>query len=223
MSYNADMNRYKLCIFDMDGLLIDTEIIYLKTALQCSQLYGYNVPEELIRSTMGNNSQETKNRYMRYLGDAFPYEEFMQKRSALEREYIENNSVQKKKGCDELLDFLDEKGIRKAIATSTKRRTADRFLAITGLTGRFDHIVYGDDLKESKPRPEIYLKAAAAFPYKKEEILAFEDSGNGILSAVAAGLKVVHIPDLANVPEEIKEKSLAVFDDLSQAVKLFED
>ena len=223
MKYNADMNKYKLCIFDMDGLLIDTEIIYLKTALECSKLYGYNVPEELIRSTMGNNSAETRNRFMNYMGEDFPYEEFMERESVLHQKYIEEHSIQKKKGCDELLSFLEEKGIRKAIATSTKRKTADRFLEITGLTGRFDHIVYGDDLKESKPRPEIYLKAIEAFPYKKEEILAFEDSGNGILSADAAGLKVVHIPDLAEVSDEIKEKSLAVFDDLSQAVKLFED
>ena len=109
------------------------------------------------------------------------------------------------------------------IATSTYRETADRYLKMASLEGCFDHIVYGDDLTESKPLPQIYLKAMAAFDFKPEEMLAFEDSPNGILSAYNAGLKVIHIPDLAYVAPEIKEKSFVILEDLSQTIKLLED
>ncbi len=216
------MDKIKLCIFDMDGLLIDSEKIYLLSALACSEKYGYQIPEELIYRTMGNNEAETRNRFLQTMGSDFPFDEFLEKEWAIHQDYLLHHPMEKKKGVDELLSYLEKEKIAKAIATSTQRFYADQYLKSVGLDGRFDHIVYGDDLKESKPRPEIYLKAAAAFPYKKEEILAFEDSGNGILSAVSAGLKVVHIPDLANVADEVKEKSFAVLDDLSQAVKLIE-
>ena len=132
------------------------------------------------------------------------------------------NMEDKKETFIRLLRSTGREGIEKVIATSTFRETADRFLKSVALDGRFDHIVYGDDLSESKPKPQIYLKAIEPFPYDKEEILAFEDSANGILSAHAAGLKVVHIPDIAYIPEEIKEKSFIVLKDLLEAIKLID-
>lgn len=223
MKYNAFMNRVRLCIFDMDGLLIDSERIYLESALECSRIHNYGVSEELIRKTMGNNAEETKRRFFETMGEDFPYENFRKDRLVIQDAYLENHSVEKKKGCDELLDYLDEKKILKAVATSTRRVRANQFLKSAGLTGRFDHIVYGDDLKESKPRPEIYLRAVSAFDIDKSEILAFEDSGNGILSAVGAGIEVVLVPDLAYVADEVKEKSFTVLHDLTEAVKLIDE
>ena len=224
MKYNTyDMKKIKLCIFDMDGLLIDSEKIYLETAMECSRIFHYGVSDELIRRTMGNNLEETKRRFYETMGEDFPYEQFNRDRLVLQDEYLKNHSLEKKKGAAELLDYLDERKIRKAVATSTRRKSADRFLKSAGLSGRFDHIVYGDDLKESKPRPEIYLKAIDAFDVDKSEILAFEDSGNGILSAVGAGIEVVLIPDLAYVADEVKEKSFTVLHDLAEAVKLIDE
>ncbi|MBQ1911464.1 MAG: HAD family phosphatase [Erysipelotrichaceae bacterium] len=216
------MKKIRLCVFDMDGLLIDSEKIYLLAAMKCSDLYGYGINEELVKSTMGNNLPETKRKYLAAMGQDFPFEEFLERMEIIHKDYLDNNPLEKKKGVDEILDYLDTKGIQKVIATSTFRETADRFLKSVALDGRFDHIVYGDDLSESKPKPQIYLKAIEPFPYDKEEILAFEDSANGILSAHAAGLKVVHIPDIAYIPEEIKEKSFIVLKDLLEAIKLID-
>lgn len=223
MKYNAFMNRVSLCIFDMDGLLIDSERIYLESAMECSRVYGYGVGDELIRRTMGNNLEETKRRFFETMGDDFPYEQFRKDRLAIQDEYLKNHPIEKKKGAEELLNYLDEKKIRKAVATSTRRERANQFLESAGLTGRFDRIVYGDDLKQSKPRPEIYLKAISAFDVDRSEILAFEDSGNGILSAVGAGINVVLVPDLAYVADEVKEKSFTVLHDLTEAVKLIDE
>ena len=214
------MNRIELCIFDMDGLLIDSETVWYNSALACSRKYGYNVPDGLVLDTMGINDIETRRRFLALLGDGFPYDEFIGRTVEIRKEYLETHPMQKKKGVDELFDYLDENGIRRAVATSTKRKSAEQTLKKIGLWDRLDHITYGDDLKESKPRPEIYLKAASAFDIPKENIQAFEDSNSGILSACSAGLKVVHIPDLASVEEESRRKCFAVLNDLGEAVEL---
>ena len=206
----------------MDGLLLDSEKVWYIGALACSEKYGYGVPKELILDTMGINGEETGRRFRNVLGDDFPFQEFISRTVALKKEYLDTHLLEKKKGLDELFSYLDENSIYKAVATSTGRSTAEQYLKKTGLIGCFDHITYGDDLKESKPRPEIYLKTIEAFDIPKENILAFEDSNNGIISAYHAGLKVVHIPDLASVEEESRKKCFAVLDDLSQAIELIE-
>ena len=204
----------------MDGLLIDSETIWHTCALACSEKYGYGVPDELVLDTMGINGEETRRRFLAVLGDDFPYYEFISRTVELKREYLNSHSLNKKKGLDELFAYLDRNNIRKAVATSTNRSSAELSLKRVGLENSFDHITFGDDLKESKPRPEIYLKAISAFDIPKENILAFEDSNSGILSACNAGLKVVHIPDLASVEEENRQKCFAILNDLSEAIEL---
>ncbi len=216
------MNRIELCIFDMDGLLIDSEKVWRDIAIECSERYGYAVPDKLILDTMGLNDIETERRFLVSLGDDFPFREFVSRSLQFKKEYLNAHPLEKKKGLDELFAYLDQNGIRKAVATSTRKTTAEAYLKSVGLENSFDHITYGDDLKESKPRPEIYLKTAAAFDIPKESILAFEDSNNGILSAYNAGLKVVHIPDLASVEELTRKKCFAVLNDLSEAIELIE-
>ena len=207
----------------MDGLLIDSEKIYFLSARACSADYHYGLTDELILSTMGLNLTATYQRFSDVLGIDFPMEDFLKHERVYHKKFLDDLGLQKKKGVDELFAYLDQNGIKKAIATSTYKKRAEMFLQMANIPGPIDHMTCGDELKESKPEPEIYLKAASAFPFDKDEILAFEDSPNGILSAYNAGLKVVHIPDLAYVSEEIKEKSFIVLDDLSQAIKLIED
>ncbi len=216
------MDKIQLCIFDMDGLLLDSETVWYLSALACNEKYGYEVPDQFVLDTMGLNDIETRRRFLIALGEDFPFHEYIARTVELRREYLDSHPLKKKKGVDELLAYLDRNNVRKAVATSTKRSSAEISLQCAGIKDRFDHITYGDDLKESKPRPEIYLKAAAAFDIPKKNILAFEDSNNGILSAYNAGLKVVHIPDLASVEEVTRKKCFAVLNDLSEAIELIE-
>ena len=206
----------------MDGLLLDSETVYFINARRCSEIYGYHIPDELILSTMGMNENEQEKQFKAVLGNDFDFRQFLHYEWILHLQYLEEHPMQKKKGVDELFAFLEENGIAKALATSTDRQYALPPLQETGLVVRFNHLVFGDDLKESKPRPEIYLKAIDPFPLSKEQILAFEDSDNGILSACNAGLRVIHIPDLAYVSKETKEKCFAIFSDLTECIPLIE-
>ena len=95
----------------MDGLLIDSEKIYLLAAMKCSDLYGYGINEELVKSTMGNNLPETKRKYLAAMGQDFPFEEFLERMEIIHKDYLDNNPLEKKKGVDEILDYLDKKGI----------------------------------------------------------------------------------------------------------------
>ena len=207
----------------MDGLMLDSEKAYYNCALKCSEVFGYGVSEELVLKTMGNNSQETERRFKEDMGDDFPFRTFMERVWQIQLEYMKSNPIEKKKGLDELLDYLEENKIKKAVATSTRKVIAEGFLGGAGIRDRFDYIVFGDDLKESKPKPEIYLKAIRPFDIPKEKIIAFEDSANGIMSAYNAGLRIIHIPDLAYVSDEARSKCDYILNDLNEAIETIEE
>ncbi len=215
--------KIQLCVFDMDGLMLDSESVYYHCAKLCSEKYGYQIPDELFLQTMGTNETETQRQFLERMGEDFPFREFLHNEWVLQLEYMKAHPIQPKKGLFELLDFLRENGIRKAVATSTYRIYATDYLKNAGIIDRFDHIVYGDDLTESKPRPQIYLRAVEHFDLPKENILAFEDSENGILSAYNAGLSVIHIPDLARVKEETRKKCFRILKDLSEAIDVIKE
>lgn len=214
--------KIKLCIFDMDGLILDSESVYFINAKRCNEIYNYQIPEDLILKTMGVNEIENEKRFLDALGKDFPFQEFLHNEWVMQLEYMKTHPIKKKKGIDELLDYLDKNDIKKVVATSSSQYFAKDFLVDAGLYDKFDNVVYGDDLTQSKPDPQIYLKAAEPFNLSKEEILAFEDSNNGILSAYNAGFKVMHIPDLAFVEESTREKSYAILNDLLEAIPLIE-
>lgn len=208
----------KLCVFDLDGLLIDTETVYVNTAKWCCELYGYEVPEDLLYEIMGKTETAIRQMFLDRLGNDFPYDEFIEKRVSLRLPYLEKHPVQRKKGLEELFQYLEKNNIKKSLATSSEESRASFYLNQTNLIDRFDYKCFGNNIINSKPHPEIYLKAIEPFNLEKEEILAFEDSNNGILSAYNAGLKVVHIPDLAIVTKETKEKAYVTLNDLSEAI-----
>ena len=220
--YNKAVNNIRLCVFDMDGLMLDSETVYFHNVMECNEKYGYGVPADLVLRSLGANEIETRASYLKAMGPDFPYDEFSSRTWQIQLECMKSHPIQKKKGIIELLDYLTENNIRKVVATSSSQYYAKDFLKDAGLYDYFDHVVYGDDLTESKPAPQIYLKAIEPFGFDKENILAFEDSSNGILSAYNAGLKVVHIPDIAIVEESTKEKCFAILHDLNEAIGLIE-
>lgn len=206
----------------MDGLILDSESVYFDIARVCSKQYGYNIPDDLLLKTMGVNEKETERRFLEVMGKDFPFYEFLHNEWVMQLEYMKSHPIVKKKGIDEFLDYLTASNIKKVVATSSAQYFAKDFLTDAGLIDKFDYIVYGDDLTESKPNPQIYLKAIEPFNIPKENIFAFEDSNNGILSAYNAGLKVIHIPDLAYVEDSAKEKCFAVLNNLIEAKELIE-
>lgn len=213
MCYNKERikNQYvegnnmkkKLLIFDMDGLMFDTERIYYKAWQESAKAYGYEIDWNIYTQIVARNSRYIEKVLKQILGDELPYEAICQKKRDLCDAIIEKEGIQKKEGLDELLDYLDEQGIQKVVATSSMREKALRYLELGGIRERFDYIICGSDVEESKPNPEIFLKVAARVGISPDQCMVLEDSRLGIQAAHAAKMTSVFIPDLVKADEEI--------------------
>lgn len=189
------MKTIKMIFFDMDGCLIDSEIVYVYAWFELFQ--ELNIPIELdeIMNWRGKNNRLINERINEFVGDM---DETLNLRKIRdERFYVKlyNNEVELKPYAKDILDYLDSKNIPYALVTSTIKEKASKVLTHFNLYHRFKFIFFGDDVIDSKPNPEIYLKAVSQSGLNKHEILVFEDSRNGIEACNNAGLDVVYVPD----------------------------
>ena len=189
------MKTIKIIFFDMDGCLIDSEIVYVYAWLELFQ--ELNIPIELdeIINWRGKNNRLINERINEFVGDMG--ETLNLRKIRDERFYVKlyNNEVELKPYAKDILDYLDSKNIPYALVTSTIKEKASKVLTHFNLYHRFKFIFFGDDVVDSKPNPEIYLKAVSQSGLNKHEILVFEDSRNGIEACNNAGLDVVYVPD----------------------------
>lgn len=189
------MKTIKMIFFDMDGCLIDSEIVYVYAWLELFQ--ELNIPIELdeIINWRGKNNRLINERINEFVGDMG--ETLNLRKIRDERFYVKlyNNEVELKPYAKDILDYLDSKNIPYALVTSTIKEKASKVLTHFNLYHRFKFIFIGDDVVDSKPNPEIYLKAVSQSGLNKHEILVFEDSRNGIEACNNAGLDVVYVPD----------------------------
>lgn len=203
------MNKIELVIFDMDGLMFDTERIAIRSCLKEGKACGYPVTEEMILETIGLNEADTCLVYKKHFGDEFPYEDFCKARTEESRRYMVENGVPLKEGLLELLDYLDEKGLKKAVATSSSRDVAEGLLKSAGVLDRFDTVICGDEITKGKPEPEIFLKACEKLGIEPVKALVLEDSEMGLLAAHAAGIKCIVVPDVKPPSQENEKKAYA--------------
>ena len=173
-------DKIKLVIFDMDGLMVDTESICIKAWDKVFNNYKIKVEKE---------------------------------------------GIIKKEGIEELLGYLENKGIKKAVASSSFRTKVNKFLTITGLIDKFDYIVAGDEVKDSKPAPDLYLNVIEKFGIDNQNIIILEDSKNGLTAAKRAGLeKRIYIPDIVILSsEEEKKLTYKKFNSLLEVKKELEE
>ncbi|MGC9002408.1 MAG: HAD family hydrolase [Dictyoglomus sp.] len=200
-------------IFDMDGVIFDTErlgYIFWKKALE---EFGYIINEEIYYETVGVNILETERIFKKYLGD-IPFDEIYKRKKELIEEYIEKNGLPVKDGFFELLDFLDEKKIPRGIATSTERERAIPLLERAKILNKFDVIVCGDDVEKSKPEPDIFLLTAQRLKANPKECIVLEDSDNGVLAAKRAGMTPLLIIDFKPPHPETLKRAYKVFNSL---------
>lgn len=212
--------KKELVIFDMDGLMFDTERIYYKAWQEAAKAYGYAIDWEIYVQIVARNSRYIEKVLKRILGEALPYEAICMKKRAIADDIIHKEGIQKKEGLMELLDALDEKGIRKAVATSSMREKALRYLTLGEIMNRFDFIICGSEVEESKPNPEIFLKTAAHFNIVPEACMVLEDSRLGIQAAKAAGMTGIFIPDLVEADEEILKNANGCANSLKDIIAL---
>lgn len=205
-------------IFDMDGLMIDTEKLLTRFWCEAAQFYGWNMTKEHVLGIRSLAAKYAEPHLKGIFGDDFNYFDVRAKRIELMNAYIAENGIEKKKGLDELLDYLDEAGLKKAVATATDRKRTKMYLTSIGVYDRFDKIVCGDMIKNGKPAPDIYITAAGELELPCGECMALEDSPNGIRSAFTAGCVPVMIPDLSQPDNETAKIMYEKCDDLSLVI-----
>ncbi len=182
------MEKISLVIFDMDGLMFDTERINILAWQEIGKEFGYDIPASVVMEVIGLNVVETEKIFLKHFGSDFPYWEAKRKRVQYAIQYVEKNGVPVKEGLYELLDFLGEKKILKAVATSTERAQAERNLSLAGVLDKFDLIVCGDEVAKSKPEPDIFLTVVKKLNCDAKNCIVLEDSENGIKAASRAGI-----------------------------------
>lgn len=210
-------------IFDMDGLMFDSErLVYESWQMMMNEL-GFDYSLDVFKNTIGLRADETERYYNSLYGDSFCYKPLKQKSRELFLERINNEGVPIKKGLVELLDFLKENGYKIAVATSTSAQTAHKVIRMAGIYDYFDGFVCGDEVKNGKPHPEVFLTASKKLSLSPKECVALEDSINGIKSAHSAGMTTVMVPDYLQPTEEIIPMIDCLCEDLSQAIEFIQN
>lgn len=195
----------KAVLFDMDGLVLDTEKLYARFWREATACFGYQMSMEQALGMRSLNRNAGAAKLQSYFGENISYEDVRNQRILLMNTYIKEYGVEMKAGVVELLDDLDAKGIRKAIATSSPLERTIEYLTMVGLEQRFDKIVSGYMVEHGKPEPDIYLYATKELEVLPEECLVLEDSKAGIMAAYRAGCKPVFVPDLDEADAETKK------------------
>ena len=206
-------------LFDMDGLLLDTEVIYIEAMQAAAQGLGREMSLEFCHSMVGVAGHECNLMIEAYYGEGFNLTEFREHFSEHRRRLMDGG-IPLKPGVVELLDFLAGRGLPLAVATSAGRVTAEHHLGRAGLLDRFAAVATRDDVERAKPHPGVYLEAARRLGVAPERCLAFEDSNIGLEAAHAAGAMAFMVPDLLQPLPETRTRSLEIFPDLHAALRL---
>lgn len=191
----------KAVVFDMDGLLFDTEALFFEAMRTAGAERGHEIPRPFFLGLVGLTAERNFARMREHFGPDFPAEQFHARCHDHFRDI--EHGIALKVGAIELLDRLDRLRLPRAIATSSARLNVERNLGRFGMSHRFDAIVAAGDYLQGKPHPAPYLTAAAALGVAPTDCLALEDSHNGVKSAAAAGMMTIMVPDLLEPTDEI--------------------
>lgn len=201
-------------IFDMDGLMLDTEKLSKHSWYQAVAQYGYTFEEDVYQQLVGRGIADVERILHRAFGMDFPFQDVLKDKMAFFDMSIDRDGVPVKPGLLGLLDFLDAVPLPKAVASSSYRDVVTRRLTGAGLKQRFEAVVCGDDIQNGKPSPDIFLEAAARLGVLPSVCVVLEDSDAGILAAHQAGMLPVLVPDLKIPGVETIQTAYKVFDSL---------
>ena len=211
---NEKKSFCKAVIFDMDGVMFDTERVIQRAWEEAGNRMGYKHFGNHIYHTLGMNQKRRRQYFMETMGSHFPYDIFLEMYREISARDLRENGIPIKQGLLELIGFLKEKNIPMAVATSSSREYAEQKLKETGIFSYLDVVLCGNMVTHSKPDPEIYEKTCKMLKIRAREAIVLEDSENGLKAAIAAGTRVIMVPDLIqDLPEierqlEAKLKSL---------------
>ena len=213
----------KAVLFDMDGLVLDTEKLYSRFWMEACNFYGFPMTYEQSLGMRALNARLGEAKLKEYFGDAVDYPAVRAKRIELMEAFVDEWGVDLKPGIRELLHWMAENQIPGAIASSSPVPRIRKYLAFHGLDTAFTALCSARDVAKGKPEPDIYLHAAATLGFRAEDCLALEDAPSGIRSATAAGCLTVMIPDQDQPSEEMKSLLYAKADSLADIIGLLEN
>ncbi len=210
------MKNTRSIIFDMDGVLFDTESMSIPAWEKAGQKFGITGLGALSVECTGTNAVRCKEIITGHFDHPIPYEEIRQEKSRLMHESFRQNGMPVKAGVFELMHWLQENNYRIGLATSTSEASASAELAMCGLDRFLDTAVYGDNLKRSKPAPDIFLMCAERLQVVPADTWVIEDSYNGIRAAHAAGMRPIMVPDMLPPTEEMEKLAVQICQDLQE-------
>lgn len=190
-------------LFDLDGLLLDTERLSRRAWLAGGADLGLDLPIDVLDTIIGRRRAEVEHEFLAALGADFDTAALYERHGVHYRAQLDTiaPSALRKPGVDDLLDWLDARDVPRAIATSTLARGAAEKLQLAALHTRFSVVVSGEQVPHSKPAPDIYLEAARRLDVSPAACVVFEDSDVGLEAALAAGMRAVAVPDLKPLPD----------------------
>lgn len=209
-------------IFDMDGVLIDSERQSNEGWLWAAEQLGVDMPMWLIDSFKGAPAELCCKFFDDYYKGAIDYWEAKELRTQHVYKIRETEGIPVKKGVKDIFEYIRNNGLKCAVATSTRRESAEKTLHKIGVWDYLDAVVYGDEVEHGKPEPDIFLRAAKAIGISPSEAVVVEDSINGIKAGYAAGMRVVHIPDTIAIDDDIRKLTYMVCADLNGLIDVVE-
>jgi HAD superfamily hydrolase (TIGR01509 family) len=217
---------YQAVVFDMDGVIFDSEKLYRISELEHGK--KYNFPEEkvvlLCERMAGGNRDSNLRHFEELFGDSgVDYDTYRNEVHAWVDRYAEEHGLELKPGVKELLSFLKERNVKIALATSTHRDRAEKHLKTHGIFDYFDEIVFGDMVQRGKPAPDIYLEACRRLGVEPECAIGVEDSINGVVSSGTAGLYTVMVVDLIQPNDVVRKYASQIYDVITDIEMLFSE
>jgi len=214
-----ELSPFKAVIFDMDGTLLDTELVFRTIVFDVAGELGYAMTDDVHLAMVGSSHEATSRLLANAYGANFPYAAFDERCRVIMRQRMAE-AVPVKRGAHELLRELKARRIPRAVATSSRAVHALNHLEHAGLIGLFDEIVTRDDVTDPKPHPEPYLTAAARLGVEPALCVAVEDSHSGVRAAHAAGMQTIMVPDLVPPTAEIEALCVGVLESLAHVHQL---
>ena len=212
------MKDVKAVIFDMDGLLLDTEKLLVGFWVQAANEAGFPMTRENALSIRSLHRKFAVPYLQGLFGESFDYFKIRSRRMELMKEYLADHPLELKRGARELLEYLNKENMLTAVATATDYERTRDYLERVGIFNSFNKIVCAAMVAEGKPKPDIYIYAAEQLGLDTRECAALEDSPNGVRSAAAAGCVTVMVPDLTQPDEELSGLIFAKADSLYDVI-----
>lgn len=216
------MGNVKAVIFDVDGLLVNTEFLWLQAWRDVGEKYGIPAFGRAFHRTVGLTGQAVNDILDEELGNCAERISLLDEARKTGTKYLDEKT-EVMPGAVNLLNYLEERNIPKAVATTTDRKRTDERLKKLGLFDRFSVILCGDEVTKRKPDPEIYQKVVGKLGLNPEDVLVLEDTGYGVQAAHSAGIRVIMVPSINPAEEREKEMAYAVVQSLDDVVQLFRE